>query len=215
MGFGADFPPVYPILDAVLLPLDLNQRHETLSQVALRFADTGIEILQYRNKRGSEAELLRDAETLRVAAPARIKLILNDFPRLAVVAGFDGVHVGQQDASPQEARTLLGAEAIIGVSTHNEEQFRAADLEPVDYIAIGPVFATSSKQNPDPVVGLDGVRLARRLTKKPVVAIGGIALENAPLVRAAGADSVAVISAIFAMGEDPAKLAGDFLRIFR
>jgi thiamine-phosphate pyrophosphorylase len=85
----------------------------------------------------------------------------------------------------------------------------------VDYIAIGPVFATSSKQNPDPVVGLDGVRLARRLTKKPLVAIGGIALENAPSVWAAGADAVAVISAIFSAGEDPAKLAGDFLRIFR
>jgi thiamine-phosphate pyrophosphorylase len=85
----------------------------------------------------------------------------------------------------------------------------------VDYIAIGPVFSTSSKQNPDPVVGLEGVRLARRLTKKPLVAIGGITLENAPMVWAAGADSVAVISAIFSAAEDPAKLAGDFLRIFR
>ena len=215
MRFGATFPPLYPILDAAFLPATLDQRHEALSQLAQGLSEAGVEILQYRNKQGSEAEILRDAKSLHSAASPKLNVILNDFLHLAVRARFDGVHVGQLDAPPREARSLLGSDAIIGISTHNEVQVRAADLEPVDYIAIGPVFATSSKQNPDPVVGLDGVRLARRLTKKPLVAIGGIALENAPSVWAAGADAVAVISAIFSAGEDPAKLAGDFLRIFR
>ncbi len=215
MGFGGKFPPLYPILDAVFLPPDLDQRHEALSQLAQSLAETGVQILQYRNKQGSEAAVRRDAESLRAAAPPKFKLILNDLPHLAAQAKLDGVHVGQQDASPGEARSVLGSDAIVGISTHSEAQLCAADLEPVDYIAIGPVFSTSSKQNPDPVVGLDGVRLVRQLTKKPLVAIGGITLENAPLVWAAGADSVAVISAIFSAGEDPAKLAGDFLRIFR
>jgi|SRR5208282_2099192 len=213
--FGGRFPPLYPILDAGFLPPAFDQRHETLRQLVQGLAGAGVEILQYRNKQGSEAEILRDAESLRTAAPPKLKLILNDFPHLAVKARLDGVHLGQQDASPQEACALLGTGTIVGVSTHNETQLRAADLEPVDYIAIGPVFATSSKQNPDPVIGLDGMHLARRLTDKPLVAIGGITLENAPSVWAAGADSVAVISAIFSAGEDPAKLAGDFLRIFR
>jgi thiamine-phosphate pyrophosphorylase len=215
MGFGGKFPPLYPILDAVFLPSALDQRREALSQLAQDLSEAGVEILQYRKKQGSEAQILRDAESLRGAAPPKFKLILNDFPHLAVKTNFDGVHVGQTDASPREARSLLGPDAIIGISTHNEAQLRAADLEPVDYIAIGPVFATTSKQNPDPVVGLDGVRLARRLTNRPLVAIGGITLENAPSVWAAGANSVAVISAIFSAGEDPAKLAGDFLRNFR
>ena len=215
MAFGGKFPPLYPILDAVFLPPAFDQRREALGQLARDLVEAGVQILQYRNKHGSEAEILRDSESLRAAAQRRLKLILNDLPHLVVKTKFDGVHVGQADASPREARAVLGIEAIIGISTHNEEQLRAAEFEPVDYIAIGPVFSTSSKQNPDPVVGLEGVRLARRLTKKPLVAIGGITLENAPMVWAAGADSVAVISAIFSAAEDPAKLAGDFLRIFR
>jgi thiamine-phosphate pyrophosphorylase len=109
----------------------------------------------------------------------------------------------------------VGSGKIVGVSTHNEAQLRAADLQPVDYIAFGPVFATATKVNPDPVVGLEGVCMARGLTPKPLVAIGGITLGNAALGRQAGADSVAVISAIFSTGGDPAKSAADFLRIFR
>ena len=209
------FPPLYPILDVEFLPPVAERRHEFLSQLVQSLTEAGVEILQYRNKQGSQSQILRDAEYLRAAAPPHLKLILNDFPHLSARARFDGVHLGQLDTSPQNARTLLGGGTIVGLSTHNEAQLRAADLEPVDYIAIGPVFATSSKRNPDPVVGLDGVRLARRLTKKSLVAIGGITLENAPLVWAAGVDSMAVISAIFSAGEDPAKLAGDFLRIFR
>src|SRR5271165_4475248 len=113
MGFGARFPPLYPILDAGFLPSGLDRRRETLGQLAQTLAAAGVEILQYRNKQGNEAEILRDAESLRTVAPSNLKLILNDFPHLAVKAGFDGVHVGQQDASPTEARSHLGTEAII------------------------------------------------------------------------------------------------------
>ncbi|HEX3471206.1 MAG TPA: thiamine phosphate synthase [Silvibacterium sp.] len=211
----AKFPPLYPILDAVFLPVDPVQRNETLIELVTGLAEAGVAILQYRNKQGSDVEILRDAGTIRMAATPNLRLILNDFPHLVTEAGFDGVHVGQQDMTPREARRLVGTERIVGISTHNEAQLRAADLEPVDYIAIGPVFATSSKQNPDPVVGIEGVRLARHLTSKPVVAIGGITLQNAPQVWGSGADSIAVISAIFSTGVDTAKSAGDFLRLFQ
>lgn len=188
----------------------------TLHALVHELGEAGIGILQYRNKQGSEHEVLTDAHVMRVAAEnSEIKLILNDWPHLAVEAGFDGVHVGQEDISPSEARAIVGAARIVGVSTHNEAQVQAAEKEPVDYIAIGPVFATATKLNPDPVVGLEGVRLARNLTRKPLVAIGGITLATASDVKAAGADSIALISAIFSSAGTPAKFAGDFLRIFR
>jgi thiamine-phosphate pyrophosphorylase len=207
------FPPLYPILDAAFLPK--AQRSETLTQLIASLAEAGVEILQYRNKQGIEAEILRDAETMRAAVPHSVKLIMNDYSHLAVQVGFDGVHLGQHDMPPQEARALLGPNSILGLSTHNEAQLRSAQLEPVDYIAIGPVFATLSKLNPDPVIGIDGIRLAQRLTDRPVIAIGGITVENAPLAWDAGADSVAVISAIFSPGREPAKSAADFLRSYR
>ena len=171
--------------------------------------------LQYRNKQGTEDELLADALTLRYAAPSSLKLIMNDRPDLAVRARFDGVHVGQHDTAPAAARDIIGSDRILGISTHNAAQLETADASAADYIAIGPVFATSSKQNPDPVVGLEGVRSARALTRKPLVAIGGITLANASSVRRAGADSVAVISSLFNQAEPPAKLAKDFLDLFR
>lgn len=177
-------------------------------------ADAGVAILQYRNKQGSEAEILADARAMRSATGSGLRLILNDRPVLAVEADFDGVHVGQQDLSPRAAREIVGPNRIVGVSTHNEAQLREADLESVDYIAIGPVFSTSSKENPDPVVGLEGVRRARSITQKPLVAIGGITVGTVAQVRNAGADSVAVISAIFMHGGNPVKLAKDFLNIF-
>lgn len=209
-----NFPTVYPILDAGFLPPG-DQRATALHALVHDLAEAGIGILQYRNKQGSEHEILADARLMRAAAEnSKIKLILNDWPHLAVEANFDGVHVGQGDLSPAEARKIVGTERMIGVSTHSEAQLRAADREPVDYIAIGPVFATTTKQNPDPVVGLEGVRLARSLTRKPLVAIGGITLETASAVKAAGADSIALISAIFSSAGDPAKFAGDFLRVF-
>lgn len=206
-------PPLYPILDASLLPS--FERGAYLTHLVCDLENAGVAMLQYRNKQGNHNEILDDAAVIRKAATSKLRLIMNDHPELAVSAEFDGVHVGQMDMSPSEARNIVGLGKIVGVSTHNRTQLEGADEMPVDYIAIGPVFATTSKANPDPVIGLEGVREARALTGKPLVAIGGITAENARAVLDAGADSVAVISAIFGPGKDPAKLAKDFLRIFR
>jgi thiamine-phosphate pyrophosphorylase len=124
-----------------------------------------------------------------------VRLIINDRADIALALGADGVHLGQDDLPPAAARELLGERAVIGCSTHNEEQAREAIELPVDYIAIGPVFQTSSKENPDPVVGLEGLRRVRRIVGQiPLVAIGGVSAENAREVLTAGADSLAVIS---------------------
>lgn len=141
-----------------------------------------------------------------------IRLIMNDRADLALAADFDGVHVGQDDLSPESVRKIIGPDRWLGVSTHNPEQVAEADKTSADYIAIGPVFATSSKERPDPVVGLEGVRRARQLTRKPLVAIGGITRANAAAVIEAGADSVAVISDLL---RDPGKSAEAFFRILR
>lgn len=204
------FPKLYPILDAGYLPVE--GRAEFLARLVRELAYAGVGILQYRNKRGGEAEVLADARVMRAAAGARMLLVMNDWPRLAVEAGFDGVHVGQTDMSAAEARAIVGPGKIVGISTHGEAQLRAADAAPVDYVAIGPVYATATKDDPDPVVGLDGVRMARGLTGKALVAIGGITVENAAAVWAAGADSVAVISAIFRPGMDVVEQVQKFLR---
>jgi thiamine-phosphate diphosphorylase len=158
----------------------------------------------------------KEAPQVQIDAVA-IRLIMNDRADLCLAADFDGVHVGQDDLSPEAVRRIIssgnqGAEKWLGVSTHNPEQLREADLTSADYLAIGPVFATSSKEKPDPVVGLEGVRRARALTRKPLVAIGGITRANAASVIEAGADSVAVISDLI---RDPAKSAEEFLRILR
>ena len=146
-----------------------------------------------------------------VARPGNpIRLIMNDRADLCLAADFDGVHVGQDDLSPEAARKIIGPDRWLGVSTHNPEQLREAELTSADYLAIGPVFSTSSKVKPDPVVGLEGVRRARTLTRKPLVAIGGITRANAVSVMEAGADSVAVISDLL---RDPRKSAEEFLRI--
>lgn len=197
------------------MPRSAEDRAAFLKDLIPGLADAGVTLLQYRNKQGSDAEILQEARDIRSLVGDRMRLILNDWPSLAVQAGFDGVHVGQGDMAPNRARQIVGTDRIVGVSTHNEAQLRAADGEPIDYIAIGPVFSTASKENPNPVVGLDGVTLARSITGKPVVAIGGITIETAAQVYEAGADSLAVISAIFRPGVDAAKLAKDFLDIFR
>ena len=129
------------------------------------------------------------------------------------MAGWSGVHVGQDDLSPEDARRVVGGERWVGVSTHTVEQVRLADAGCADYVAVGPVFATGTKLDAEPVIGLEGVRRARALTRKPLVAIGGITRENARSVIDAGADSVAVISALFAEGESCEKVARDFLGI--
>jgi len=137
---------------------------------------------------------------------------MNDRADLCLAAEFDGVHVGQEDLSPESVRGIIGPERWLGVSTHNPEQLREADLTCADYLAIGPVFTTSSKERPDPVVGLEGVRRARALTGKPLVAIGGITRANAASVIDAGADSVAVISDLL---REPRKSAEEFFRVLR
>ncbi len=140
---------------------------------------------------------------------------MNDRADLAVLAGWDGVHVGQEDLSPEDARTVVGADRWIGVSTHTEEQVRRADLSCADYVAIGPVFATGTKAGCGAGGRVGGCAAARALTKKPLVAIGGITRENARSVIEAGADSVAVISALIVEGEPVEKVARDFLDILR
>src|SRR5207237_2267763 len=118
--------------------------------------------------------MLDEARELKRLAGNSVKLVMHDRADLCLAAGFDGVHVGQDDLSPESARRVIGPELWLGVSTHNPEQLREADQTTADYLAIGPVFATSSKERPDPVVGLEGVRRARELTHKPMVGIGGI-----------------------------------------
>ena len=153
--------------------------------------------------------------TMSAGTTPRATLIINDRVDICLAADAGGVHVGQNDLSPESARRIFdqvkdGKTRIIGFSTHNLAQLRKADALPVDYIAIGPVFATGSKANPDPVVGLEGVRQARQVTRKPLVAIGGITRQNCSQVKAAGADAVAVISDLL---ESPAKAVADFLRV--
>jgi thiamine-phosphate pyrophosphorylase len=136
---------------------------------------------------------------------------VNDRPDVAALAGAGGVHVGQDDLEVESARRVIGPEKWVGISTHNLRQFQEAASTSADYIAIGPIFSTSSKANPDPEVGVEFLRKARLLTQKPIVAIGGISLERAAEVIEAGADSVAVISGILSV-PDPVERARQYLR---
>jgi len=167
-----------------------------MAAFALELIAGGAGILQLRNKQGSARDFLAQARAIREAAAGSARLIINDRADLCLAAEWDGVHLGQEDLSPPAARRILGNARLVGVSTHSPEQVRAADALDVDYIAIGPVYPTRSKSQPDPVIGLDGVRAARALTRKPLVAIGGITPDTAPAVLDAGADSVAVISSL-------------------
>jgi thiamine-phosphate pyrophosphorylase len=181
-------------------------------------AESGVELLQYRNKRASSRELFEASQSIsatlsRLAKPGIYKpcFIVNDRADIAVLANAQGVHVGQQDLNVEEARAIVGPDNLVGVSTHSLEQLDAADKTSADYIAFGPIFPTSSKENPDPVVGLDLLREARRHTGKPLVAIGGITLERAAEVFRAGADSLAVARDLI-VSENPAARAQLFLK---
>ena len=203
---------LYAILDAELLAA----RSLSLAVVASELRAAGVTLLQYRDKNGSPQEILSACAVLRKAfASSPCRLILNDRADLALLAGFDGVHVGQDDISPQDARRIVGPDRIVGVSTHTYEQVRLADQSCADYIAIGPVFVTRTKRNPDPVIGLEGVRRARAITHKPLVAIGGLTRANARSVTDAGANSIAIISALFADGQTVDHVARDFLARLR
>jgi thiamine-phosphate pyrophosphorylase len=198
-------PRLYPILDAASFP-DAS----AIFAAAEELAAAGITLLQYRNKQGTARQILDQARELRARIAPSVKLIMNDRADLCLAAAFDGLHVGQDDLSPEAARKIIGPTRMLGVSTHNPEQLTEADKTSADYLAIGPVFATASKANPDPVVGLAGVRRAKELTSKPLVAIGGITPANARSVIDAGADAVAVISGLL---QDPRKSAEAFLRV--
>jgi thiamine-phosphate pyrophosphorylase len=198
-------PRLYAILDAAFFSQD-----ESLLAAAQSLAAAGVTLVQYRNKSGNARQMLDHARELKLRLGSSVQLIMNDRADLALVAGFDGVHVGQDDLSPDGARKVIGDALWLGVSTHNPEQVTEAGKTSTDYIAIGPVFATGSKVNPDPVIGLEGVRRARELTRKPLVAIGGITRANCRSVIDAGADSVAVISDLL---REPGKSAEAFLRI--
>lgn len=206
-------PRLYPILDAGCFPNALG-----LITAAEELLSAGVTLIQYRNKSSNARVMLEQAHELsrqlraRATAPHLLKLIMNDRVDLCLVAEFDGVHVGQDDLSLESVRSIIGPDRWLGVSTHNPEQLLEADRTSADYLAIGPVFSTSSKDRPDPVVGLEGVRRARQLTRKPLVAIGGITRSNAASAIEAGADSVAVISDLL---RDPRKSAEEFFRILR
>ena len=198
-------PRLYAILDASCFP-DTQAMFSTAEELLAG----GITLLQYRNKNGNAREMLDHARELKQRVSGSVKLIMNDRADLCLAAEFDGVHVGQDDLSPESARKIIGEKLCLGVSTHNPEQVKAADTTSANYIAIGPVFSTSSKINPDPVVGLGGIRRARALTRKQLVAIGGINRANWRSAIEAGADSVAVISDLM---REPRKSAEDFFRI--
>ena len=198
-------PRLYAILDSSSFP-----DNEALFSTAEELLAGGATLLQYRNKKGNAREMLAQARELRRRLGPSARLIMNDRADLCLAAEFDGVHVGQEDLSPEGVRKIIGARLWLGVSTHNTDQVKEADKTSADYIAIGPVFSTASKVDPDPVVGLAGVRKARSLTRKPLVAIGGINRANCLSVIEAGADSVAVISDLV---RQPRKSAEEILSI--
>jgi thiamine-phosphate pyrophosphorylase len=194
-----DLPKVYPITDTYLSGLSHAE------QVA-RLIEGGASLIQLRDKHTAPREFYRQAAAaLEVARDHHARLIINDRVDIALALKADGVHLGQTDIPAAAARRLLGKEAIIGFSTHSIQQARLATALPVDYLAFGPVFQTSTKEKPDPVTGLPVLReVVAMKGSLPLVAIGGITLANAPEVLKAGADAVAVIAELVA---DPTKIA--------
>jgi thiamine-phosphate pyrophosphorylase len=200
------FPSLYAILDPSLLTMSEMILAETL-------AESGVELIQYRNKKLSSRELLENSSRLskRLAQPG-VRFIVNDRPDIALLSGAGGVHVGQDDLGVEEARAICGPGRWVGVSTHTLQQVAAADRTSADYVAFGPIFPTTTKQNPDAVVGTELLRRARQITRKPLVAIGGITLERAAEVYAAGADSLAVIRDLICAA-NPAERAQQYFKV--
>ncbi len=188
-----NLPCFYPVLDTELCA----RRGFDVVAAAAAILEAGAKILQFRHKahfsRGVFAQAKRIAQS---CAEAGAIFVVNDRADMALLLDA-ALHVGQDDLPPSPARLLLGPERLLGFSTHNEQQLREAEEELVDYLALGPIFSTTSKLNPDPVVGLDELRRLRPLTAKPLVAIGGITRSNALAVLAAGADSVAIVGDLF------------------
>ncbi len=184
--------PIYPIIDTLGLPA---RSHVELARA---FTSAGVPLLQLRVKDQSTRVFLDLARAVKeITDAADVALIINDRADIARLVDAAGVHLGQDDLPPAAARALLGPDKIIGFSTHNQKQaFAAAEAGLADYIGFGPIFPTSSKSNPDPVVGIDGLREVRRLVTLPLVAIGGITGANMSLALEAGADAVAMIGGI-------------------
>ena|ERR1700722_5434193 len=198
------FPRIYPILDSSFIPP--SGRGEFLRRLGDSLTQAGVTLLEYRNKAGSDADLLADAEVLRIAMPAgRVKLILDDRADLVEQTGFDGVHVDAGDLSPTEARRLVGSDRIVGTYGGTESLIPGILAQSADYLSIGPVYATTTKQTAKPTIGPEGVRRIREEAgPDPIlVAVGGITLVAAAEILSAGASIVAVSAAIFRTA-DPA-----------
>lgn len=188
-------PRLYPITDTLVSGLSHAKQVELL-------AAGGATLIQLREKRASPREFYEAAlDAISVARTLGVQIVINDRVDIAIAVKADGVHLGQTDLPPDRARMLLGESGILGYSTHTLEQALAATSAPVDYIAIGPVFQTRTKQNPDEIVGLETVSLVKRDATLPLVAIGGITLDSARAVVESGADSVAVISDLLSVGD--------------
>jgi thiamine-phosphate pyrophosphorylase len=189
-------PRFYPILDP-----EIAARHGIAPIAAAeQILEGGAKILQFRHKGFYSREVFAQLERVaHLCRDAGALFVVNDRADLAALTGA-ALHLGQDDLPPSAARKIVGTQTLIGFSTHNETQLRAAAAEPANYLALGPIFGTSSKNNPDPVVGIDELRRLRPLSDRPLVAIGSITLANAHSVLTAGADSVAIIGDLFAAG---------------
>jgi thiamine-phosphate pyrophosphorylase len=189
-------PRFYPILDP-----EIATRHGIDPIAAAeQILEGGAKILQFRHKGFFSREVFAQLERVaELCHDAGVVFVVNDRADLAAITGA-ALHLGQDDLMPSAARRVVGADTLIGFSTHNERQLRAAAAEPANYLALGPIFGTLSKNNPDPIVGIDELRRLRPLTDRPLVAIGGVTRSNTQSVLAAGADSVAIIGDLFAGG---------------
>jgi thiamine-phosphate pyrophosphorylase len=201
------FPALYAILDATpAQPID------ALLSLADKLTGAGVQLIQIRAKKILPRQFLEMSRALIAAAPAHSKIIINDRPDIARIAKAAGVHVGQEDLPVEASRKICPIPQWVGISTHNLEQLRAANDTSADYIAVGPIYPTATKESPDPVAGLDLIRAARKLTRRPLVAIGGITISSAHEVFQAGADCVAIISDLRS-APDPAQRAREYLVI--
>lgn len=201
------FPTLYAIVDATPA-----QPIESLVSLAHKLADAGVQVIQLRAKHTPPRQFHEIARALITAVPQNVRIIINDRPDIASIAIAAGVHVGQEDLPVEAARQICPSPQWVGISTHNLDQLKAADRTSADYIAVGPIYPTTTKENPDPVVGLDLVRAARKLTRKPIVAIGGITINSATAVFQAGADSIAIISDL-RNAPDPSQRAREYLSV--
>lgn len=202
-----EFPKIYPITDARISGLSHAEQVK-------RLIGGGAKIIQLREKHAAPKEFFRDAESaLKTARAANVKIIVNDRVDIALALGADGVHLGQDDLPPREARKILGEKAIIGFSTHNLKQAEKGLEFPVDYLAVGPIFTTTTKENPDKIVTIEALKKIRALTKTlPLIAIGGIGLENFREILDLGVDSVAVISGILSAAEEISETMKTFVQ---